>query len=525
MNKSRLISNTLALTALTAVSKVLGLLRESSLAAYYGASSYSDAYKIAFAVPDVFFALITASIVQTFIPVYSDRLKENDPESRQRFLNNIFTMVGLFSVVIIVLGMLGSPVIVRLMAPGIDKVTADLAADLTRIIIPAALFLVLTNLAAGYLQSHGHFVTPALIWYPHNLIIIGSIVFFHRYGIRAVAVGSALSLVSMLFIQIPSLRKQGFKYRPFLDFKDKGLHSIGILVGPVLISTAFNQVYIVINKVLASGFDSGSISALDYAFRVNALITNIFILSISAVMYPKFAQLSHDMPGFINTVGKVLRFAAILTIPMAACLFVLRTPIIQVIYERGAFTEADTQRTAFALCGLSVGVIGFAYRELLNKAFYALKDTRTAMINGIIVIVMNIIFNIVLSRFLGIAGITFGTSLAAVLSGGMLLVRLRRKIGGIRGRWIAIGLIKSLAATGIMVLVVQFVEFILTNNLNLSGSTLLRAVNLMIAAAAGAAAYFGSLLLLKVEEAYDAVNFVRSRVGSLKKIVTGKVLE
>ena len=511
MNKRSIISNTLALTALTGVSKFLGLLRESSLAAYFGASSYTDAYKIAFAVPDVFFALITASIVQTFIPVYNDRLKENDPESRQRFLNNIFTMVGIVSSAIIVLGMIGSPLIVRFMAPGIDKATAGLAASLTRIIIPAAFFLVLTNLAAGYLQSHGHFISPALIWYPHNIIIIISIVFFHRYGIRAVAVGCALSLLSMLIIQIPSLRKHGFKYRPFIDFKDKGLHNIGILIGPVLISSAFDQVYSVINKILASGFDSGSISALDYAFRISFLIINVFILSISQVMYPRFAQLSHDIPGFINTIGKVLRFATILITPMAACLFVLRTPIVQVIYERGAFTEADTRRTAFALCGLSVGMLGFAYRELLNKAFYALKDTRTTMVNGIVVIVMNIILNIVLSRFLGIAGITFGFSLSAVISGGMLLIRLRRKIGGIRGRWIAIGLIKSIAATGIMVLVIQFVEIILTDSLNLNGSTLLRAVNLMIATAVGAAAYFGSILLLKVEEAYDVISLIKRR--------------
>ncbi len=521
--KSKVVSAAVWVTAISAVGKLLGLMRESSLANYFGASVATDAFKVAFNIPDIIIGIFGAAIVQTFIPVYNETLQKGDEKESQRFLNNFFTISLLISLIIMTVGVFASSFLVRLIAPGMDEVTANCAAQLAVIMMPGAVFMIMANIATGYLQAHGRFIAAALTWYFYNLFMIGSMVFFHRMGINAVGVGALLGIASMLLVQLPSMKKEGLRYRPVIDFKDKGLRTIGFLLGPVLISSAFNQVYIIINRMLASGLDKGSISSMDYAYRVNVLYYTIFILSISSVVYPLMARYGDNLGKFTGLVAKTLRVVTFVSLPISVLFFILRFPILQLLFQRGAFSSSDTARTAVALAGFSVGIIGTAYRDILNRAFYALKDTRTPMINGVIAIILNIGLNLILIRF-GIVGLALGSSIAATISAGMLIARLKSKVGKIQGNRIFDGFYKSALASLIMGICVYFIESQLTGRLHLYGSFIKLSINLTASILGAGLVYTAVLFILRVEELQEGFLMIKNKVSSILLKKSGETI-
>jgi len=508
----KLVYAAFGITIISSTGKILGLIRESSFAAYFGASSNTDAFKIAFSIPDIFIAIFSAAIAQVFIPVYCDILKEGNPDKTQRFLNNIFTLIAIASATIVLLGIILRGPLVDLIAPGFDEASKRSAMEMVIIMFPGALFMIMANLVSGYLQVHERFISSSLIWYSYNICIISSLVLFHKFGIKVAAVGALFGLIGMLLIQLPSLVWQGFRYRPVIDFKDDGFRMISMLILPVLISSAFNQVYNVINRMLASNLGQGSISALDYAGRVSILINTVFIVSIATVIYPSLAKQSDCIPQFNATLASSTRLASMISFPLATILLILRKPIIQVLFERGAFSALDTKMTAGVLGFLSIAVIGITHREFLNRAFFALKDTRTPMINGIIAIGLNIILNLILVQCMGINGLALGTSIASLLSAYMLLIRLYRKQESISKSLISEGFIKSFIAAAIMGLVVFIGEKLLLNIMHLDGNTLLRLVNIMLACCIGGVVYIGFLAILKVHEIREGFYLVRKKL-------------
>ncbi len=513
MSKRSLFTTAVWIAGLSAVSKLLGLVRESALAAAFGATGITDAYKIAFSLPNIFFAVIAGAIGQTFIPVYADYLKRGDPEENNRFLNNLISWLIVCSVGMLIPLYLFLPEVIHLIAPGFSPVTMKLAQELAFIMLPAAAFFILSNLASAYLQSHNRFIAPTLVWYPHNLFIIGSIAAGGAFGIKGVAWGSLFAFVSMLIIQLPSVHKAGFRYRFVLDAHDEGVRQIIRLSGPVLVGVCFTQGYIIIDRILASGLSEGSISALDYANRVNSLTYNIFILAIATVLYPSLAN-AYDKPEkFRRLIGKALRIMALISLPISMGLIILRKPVIQVLFERGAFNAGDTLVTTYALAGLSIGIIGIAFREILNRAFYALKDTKTPMINGVVAILFNIAFSVVFVRLWGIGGLALGTSLAAILSGVMLLYKLKKKVGTIGGAWIGSGFLKIALATMVFSGALYLSYWTFDGWVGSGAGTLGRLLSMSGSGLVGLLAYGGVLWLVKLDEIDDLKNMLISRMG------------
>ncbi|MEN6326293.1 MAG: lipid II flippase MurJ [Syntrophomonas sp.] len=256
----------------------------------------------------------------------------------------------------------------------------------------------------------------------------------------------------------------------------------------------------------------GSISALDYASRISSLVYSIFILSLATVIYPALSRLSEDHGEFMRLLGRALRIALMAVLPMAAMFIVLRIPIVELLYQRGRFDAQDTLITSTVLAGLALGMCGMAFCELLNRAFYALKDTRTPMINGICVIIMNIIMNIILVHYMGILGIALGSSIAATFSAVMLLLRLRKKVGNIQGKWMANGFIKLLIASGFTAITVFWTEKLLVHTLHLTGSTFKLGVNITLASGIGAIVYLGIIFFLGMEELDDVIAFIGTRL-------------
>lgn len=513
MPKKSLFSTAVWIAGLSAFSKLLGLIRESTLASAFGANGITDAYKIAFSLPNIFFAVIAGAIGQTFIPVYAEYLKKGDPEKNNRFLNNLISWLIVCSAGLLVPLYLFLPAVIRFIAPGFTGETMALAQELAFIMLPAAAFFILSSLASAYLQSHNRFIAPTLVWYPHNLFIIGSIMLGGMFGIKGVAWGSLFAFSSMLLIQLPSVYRAGFRYQFVLDRHDPGVGEIIRLSGPVLIGVCFTQGYIIIDRILASGLSAGSISALDYANRVNSLTYNIFVLTIATVMYPSLASAYDEPEKFRQLIGKALRIMGLIALPITMGLIILRKPIIEVLFQRGAFNAGDTLVTTYALAGLSIGIIGIAFREILNRAFYALKDTRTPMINGVIAILFNIAFSVVFIRMWGIGGLALGTSLAAILSGAMLIWKLKQKLGRLNGRWIGMGLLKAAIATILFAGAVYLSYEGLVGLAGSQGSTLFKLLCMGGSGLAGVSVYAAALWLMKLEEIGDLKRMAVSRIS------------
>ncbi|HEX9061727.1 MAG TPA: murein biosynthesis integral membrane protein MurJ, partial [Clostridia bacterium] len=436
-------------------------------------------------------------------------------EKTQRFLNNILTIFSIISIIIIALSMLGSRLLVKFIAPGLDVNTTEIASQLNIIMLPFSFFLVMSNIMSVYLQAHERFISPALTSYTYGVFGIGSMVLFHQYGIVALAAGSALSFLGMFLIQLPSAHRQGLRYRPLIDLKDEGLKMMGRLLIPVIISSAFSQIYMIVDRIMASGLDQGSITALDYANRVNTIYYNIFVASISTVIFPILARHSGDMDKFTFSLGKALRIASIISLPITAGFIVLRVPVVQLLFEHGAFNKNDTIKTSIALACLAVGSIGIAFRDFINRAFYALKDTKTPMINGIIVIILNIIFSFVLVRLFGIGGLAMGTSIAAIISGIMLLLRIRRKVGQIRGTWVAKGFFQSAIASIIMGIIIYMCNIFMIPAFHLQDNILGRGLTITILTLIGALIYFLVLFIFRMEEVHEAFTMIGKRFEPL----------
>ena len=490
------------------------MVRESTLAAYFGASSDTDAYKIAYSIPGIIFVIINAAITQTLIPVYNERLKISGKEQTNRFLNNIITLTGIITIVLILLCLAGSRIVVRFIAPGLDFNTMEKSIRLMRIMMPFSFFIIISNIISAYLQANEHFIPPALTSLPYGIIGILSIIFFHSYGIKFLGYGSAIAFLLMFVIQLPVVRMQGFKYRFIIDLKDESLITVKKLIIPVIISSSFSQIYMIVNRILASSLDEGSISALDYATKVNTVFFNVFTVPLATVLFSKLSSNNDNKEKFIQYLNNALRIGTITSLPVTTGLVVLRVPIIRFLFERGEFTPYNTLTTSIALSGLALGTIGVTFSELLNRAFFALKDTKTPMFIGTISIILNIAISLSLVKKLGIAGIALGTSVSAIICGCFLLFRLRNKLKHIKGKSLLSVFAKSIFASIIMGVLISLIQNVLIPKTNTNISFISTTINLLISVSIGGLLYLVILYMIKVEEIYSGIDFMRKKIGS-----------
>lgn len=510
---SRIAKSAAAVIIISAISKLLGLIRESVIAAYFGANYQTDAYRVAFDIPSIITGVIYAAIAITFIPVYSE-FKNKTNEQRLYFVNNLINIVVLLTAVIAALGIIFAPALVKIIAPGFNEETYNLSVRLTALLCPSIVFLALAYLANGFLQVNRSFAIPASMGIPLNLIIILSIIFFYRFGIEALAIGSFVAMASQFLIQVPFIFKQGFRFRPVMDFKEPGFKKVLALSIPVFISTAFNEVSILIDKMLASSLDAGSISVLDYAQKVNGIAGGIFFTSLAVVFFPELSHTSDDSGKFSKTVTAGLKIVILIAFPIMAGLFILKFPIIKLLFERGAFDSSNTAITSTILGFFSIGIIGTGLTSILNRAFYSLKDTKTPMIIGVLAICVNVAFSLTFVRLWGVFGLALASSLAVILCGVSLFFRIRKKVQ-VNYREIGMLILKSAAATIVMGIFIYLLNIAGINLLDDVGNVGL-IIKLVITGGAGIFAYAGILYFLKTEELVYVVDAIKSKFKARK---------
>ena len=445
--------------AATLTSRLLGLARDQVLAYLFGAGNAMDAFNVAYRIPNLMRDLFAEGAMSAaFVPTFTRRLTLHGRESAWHVGNQLVNALVIVTGTLVVLGMLFAEPLTRLLAGSYAEVPGklELTVFLTRIMLP---FLTLVAVAAavmGMLNSLNRFLAPALSPAMFNVGIIASSVLLvpvmPRFGlepITAIAIGAMVGGVGQILLQLPSLYREGYRYRPELNPSDPGLRAILRLIGPGTLAGAAVQINLLVNTVLATGEGTGAVSWLSFAFRVMYLPIGIFGVSIATATLPAVSRHAarEDLGRVTGTVSGALRMMLILNIPALVGLIVLASPIVALIFERGSFAPSDTASTASALMFYAPGLLGYSAVRIAVPCFYALGNSVTPTLVSIMSVALNVVLNLILVRTMGFRGLALGTSIAALVNALVLLALLRRRLGGLEiGRLLETGTKITVAA-------------------------------------------------------------------------------
>ncbi len=503
-------------------SRVLGVVREQVLAGLFGASDAMDAYKVAFRVPNLLRDLFAEGAMSAaFVPTFARELATNGKPSAFRLGTLVVTALVTITAVLVVAGYVFAGPLVRLFAGDYAAVPGklELTVQLTRVMLPFLTFVALAAVFMGMLNALHHFFIPALSPAMFNVVTIACalvlVPVMPRLGlpaITAIAIGTVLGGFAQWAVQWPLLRREGFRFAPRFDWRDPGLRRVLLLMGPGTIGLAATQINVFVNTLLATREGTGAVSWLDYAFRLMYLPIGLFGVSIATATTPTIARLAAhaDQTGVRRTIADGLVLMMMLNVPATVGLAVLAMPIVQLMYERGAFTPRETIATAAALQFYAVGLLGYSVVRITSPAFYALDRSRTPVTVSIITVLANAALNLLLVRSMGYRGLALGTSIAALLNATLLLVLLRRHLHGIEGARVAGSLVRiSLAsiAMGAAAVWIQDVMAALVPG-NAAPAQTLR-LGTSIGGAVGVLAL--AAYLLRIKEFHDGVDLVLRR--------------
>lgn len=412
----------------TFLSRILGLVRDAALAYVLGASGSADAFYVAFKIPNFFRRLFAeGAFAQAFVPVLSEyRVKESKEEVRA-LISAVSGSLALVLLCITVLFMVCAPWVVYVFAPGFagDDGQAALASNLLVITFPYLMFISLTALAGGILNAHGEYAVPAITPIFLNISLIVATVFFARTAAQAetaVAWGVFFAGLIQLMFQVPFLARLRLLPLPTLGFRHPGVKRILLLMGPALFGVSVSQINLLLDTVLASFLQTGSITWLYLSDRLYELPLGIFAIAISTVILP---SLSRSFSGgessrFSETLDWALRILLLIAVPSSLALFMLAEPLIATIFYRGELTVNDVQMAAQSLQAYSLGLVFMMLIKVLAPGYYARQDTKTPVRIGIIAMVSNMVLNLILVWPLGHVGLALATSLSAGLNAFLL---------------------------------------------------------------------------------------------------------
>ena len=506
---------TIGLMMATIIAKVLGFGRELVLASSYGASMYSDAYITAMNIPTVLFTIIGSTLGTVLIPMYFEVNNDLGEKKALNFTNNVFNIVIAMCIVLAMLGFIFTEELVKVFAMGFEGQTLKVSIDFTRITIIGIVFTGLSYVMTAYLQIKNNFTVPGLASVPKNIIIIVSIILSVKYNPYIMIWGTLIGIATEFIFQLPFAIKSGYKYQPYINIKDKYIKKISWLIGPVLIGVAVNQINTMVDRTLASTLVEGSISALNYANKLNGFVMAMFITSVAAVIYPMLSKLSSEdnKEKFTDSVVKSINSVILLVIPISVGAIVLATPIVKLLFQRGEFDARATSMTAIALIMYSIGMVAFGLRDILGKVFYALQDTKVPMINGAIAMVMNIVLNIIVVKYLQLAGLALATSISATVCIFLLFGSLKKKIGYFGQDKIMKTTIKSIVSAAVMGVVTYFIYNMISNLLGVG--FIKEVISLVVSVGIGAVTYAILVVLLKVEEINIITSMMKKKLNKV----------
>ena len=498
--------STTVVSAATFVSRLFGLVREQVFAHFFGATLATDAFVAAFRIPNLLRDLFAeGALSAAFVPVFTDTMVNKGKKDAFHLANLLLNGLLLILSGLVLIGIFITPSVVGLIAPGFGQIAGktELTAVLARIMFP---FLPLISLAAvsmGMLNSMKRFGVPAFAPVLLNLgmILSGFLICpLFKEPIIGMAIGVLLGGLGQWAVQIPALRKEGFRYEAAISFRDPGVRRILLLMAPAVLGLASTQINIFVNTIIASSI-KGAVSWLNYSFRLMHFPLGLFGVAVATVTLPALAGFAarKDIPQVLSTCNSSLKLVLFLTIPSTFFLVVAALPIISVLYQHGVFKYADTVNTAQALIFYAVGLFAYSSVRVLAQVFYSLGDTRTPVITSAFAVAVNITLNLLVVRSLGFRGLALATSLSAFVNLAGLAISLNRKVGRFDHAGLSRHVGRVLACSLLMAAAVSAALKLVPVNLETAGLNI-RILGLLFLTATAAGIYLLASALFKVKE-------------------------
>ncbi|MFC5480685.1 murein biosynthesis integral membrane protein MurJ [Massilia suwonensis] len=428
-----------AISSMTMVSRVTGLLRESLFATAFGASNFTDAFNIAFRLPNLLRRLFAeGAFSQAFVPIITEYKTKHGQEATKTLVDHVATVLIWATVLTSIAGIVAAPVLIYWIGGGLQREPAafDAAVVMTRMMFPYIACMAFVALSSGVLNTWRQFKIPAITPVLLNLsFIFAAVVMADWFAqpIYAMAVGVCIGGVLQVALQLPSLLKIGMLPRlsinPLVGLRDAGVHRMLAKMGPAVFSVAAAQISLLINTTIAAGLAAGAVSALQYADRLMELPTALLGVALGTILLPGLAKANTegDTREYSSLLDWGLRLTFLLSLPAAVGLATLAEPMIATLFHYGAFDNADVVASSLPLMAYSAGLLGFILVKTLAPAFFARQDVRTPVRIAVGVLVVTQLMNLVFVPLLGVAGLALSIGVGACINAALLYTGLRKR--------------------------------------------------------------------------------------------------
>ncbi|MEZ0535704.1 murein biosynthesis integral membrane protein MurJ [Caldicellulosiruptoraceae bacterium PP1] len=512
----------LQLFLVTALTKLIGFVREMALGARFGTGVKTDSLQLALMFPNVLFVTILAAFSTSFIPFYTEIKENKGEEEGLKFTNNVINTLMFFAIIVSILGTIFSKELLYFFTKNI--IAKDYSNDLiifASTILKITFFMIIftssSNILQGFMQANGNFNKPVLSSIPFNLgifltIFLSYFSIFKRIDIYLVGFGFVFGYFLSFVYQYYNAKKLGFRFYPTFSFRDENLKKVVIFAAPVFISSAMSQLYVFVDRYLLGSLGEGRISAVNFASKFNDMIVGAFSSTIAIIAFSTLSNYlaKKDMDNFKRFFVSSVNVIILLMIPFSIGGMILNHELVRIVYERGHFTRHSTLMTAGPFFFYSFGFLGLGLRDILNRTLYSLHDSKTAVRNGVIAIILNITFDIIFINRFGHIGAAMGFSFANYIATFLLMFSLRKKLGPIGWRRIVNVFIKSVLAGIIMGIVIYIFKFNFINlDMRFSKITLITLICILL----GASVYSFIIYLFRVEEARWLIKITREKFG------------
>lgn len=486
---------------------LLGIVRQSVIAARFGAGAELDAYVAANRVSETLFSLISGGALgSAFIPVFARYQTADDMDRAWKLANAVMTWVSLIAGIGSIVAMVFAvPLARNLLVPGANDVQLALTVELMRIMLLTVLIFCVSGLCMAILNTHQRFFAASLTAGMYNIgLIIGALVLAAFWGIYGLAWGAVLGAVLHLAVQIPTLRQIKFQFRVQLDPKTEGLGEVLRLMLPRVLGLAAFQLNFWVNTAITSSQrDSGSLAELSFAFTLLFSVLGVIGQSVGTAVFPTLSALhaSDDADGFRRVLVQAMRGVIFMALPATAGLIVLAIPFVDLVFGRGEWTPENTTGTAWALALYSIGLVGFALQEVLARAFYARRNTWTPVVIAVLGLFLNVFLSLLLIGMIrgnlrgqdSFGGLALANALTTLIESAILWFLMSRALRGLQDR----SLISFTVRVGAVSLLMGGAVYLLSQLFGSLPSIIL----LIVGAIFGMVVFEGLALLFRIEEA------------------------
>ncbi len=490
-------------------SRLLSLVSSIVYTTFFGNTLEMNIYSYAIQFPNIVFTIFGTALATVVIPVFAGYIGKGEKERAYRFADNVTGLSLVFTAVLTLLGILAAPIFPYFTS--FRSQGFDFAVIALRIMFPVMIFYAMNYILQGILQSLGRFNMPAFVSVPSSLaVILYVFVLGQKYGVKGLLTATFIGLSLQALVLIPPVYKTEYRFHLSLDYRDEDIRKALRLMLPVLAGTSAYQFNILFNVTMTAKFEN--------TVTIMVLVQNLilysvlaFIYSITAVIFPRLTMLAaqDDMQGFKSSLTKVLKSIMYFLIPATAGFVAVGPQLLDFLIAWGKMTPEDVSFATRILGLYALGITGVGIKEVVDRAFYSLNDTKKPAINGVVMMLVNISASLLLIRFFGVFGIPVANSISVLAGAGIILYLLRRRIGQFGGSSILATAAKVVLASGIMFAAVYAINLLLgtyTFSISLVG----KAIKLFIPVAAGGLIYCLATYLLKVEEAVEVLVRIKS---------------